>query len=227
MYQVFGSAPLADEERQLDLNVRAVLRLTHAAGPGDDRARQRPDRQRVLGRRLRAARRRTPRTRRSKAWVTMFSEALSVQLARQRRDRDRGLPGLHPHRVPRARRGRHVARARTGCGSTAEDVVREGLADAFAGKPVSVPTRQYRRLVLLAAGAAAGAAPDHGAAAASELTGLGDRGRRDLLELIKELAVVHGRVTLSSGRRPTTTSTCAASPCTARPRRSSAGCCAS
>jgi hypothetical protein len=28
--------------------------------------------------------------------------------------------------------------------------VREGLADAFAGRPVSVPTRQYRRLVLLA-----------------------------------------------------------------------------
>ena len=30
----------------------------------------------------------------------------------------------------------------------APSVVREGLADAFAGKPVSVPSRQYRRLVL-------------------------------------------------------------------------------
>ncbi|PZS14040.1 MAG: short-chain dehydrogenase, partial [Pseudonocardiales bacterium] len=31
MYKRFGVADLADEERQLDLNVRAVLRLTHAA----------------------------------------------------------------------------------------------------------------------------------------------------------------------------------------------------
>ena len=30
-YQRFGSADLADEERQLDLNVRAVMRLSHAA----------------------------------------------------------------------------------------------------------------------------------------------------------------------------------------------------
>jgi hypothetical protein len=28
-------------------------------------------------------------------------------------------------------------------------VVREGLADAFEGKPVSIPSRQYRRLVTL------------------------------------------------------------------------------
>ena len=40
--------------------------------------------------------------------------------------------------------------------------------------------------------------------------------------LIRELAVVHGKVTLSSGRRPTTTSTCAGSPCTPRPPRWSA-----
>jgi short-subunit dehydrogenase len=31
MYKKFGDAELADEERQLDLNVRAVMRLTHAA----------------------------------------------------------------------------------------------------------------------------------------------------------------------------------------------------
>ena len=31
MYKKFGDASIADEERQLDLNVRAVMRLTHAA----------------------------------------------------------------------------------------------------------------------------------------------------------------------------------------------------
>src|SRR5437588_11075285 len=31
MYKKFGDGDIADEERQLDLNVRAVLRVTHAA----------------------------------------------------------------------------------------------------------------------------------------------------------------------------------------------------
>ena len=31
---------------------------------------------------------------------------------------------------------------------SAEQVVREGLDDAFDGRPVSVPSKQYRRLVL-------------------------------------------------------------------------------
>ena len=41
------------------------------------------------------------------------------------------------------------------------------------------------------------------------------RDRDDLARLVRELAVVHGRVMLSSGARPTTTSTCAGSPCDA------------
>ena len=36
-----------------------------------------------------------------------------------------------------------------------------------------------------------------------------DHDTADLIDLVKELAVVHGEVTLSSGRTPTTTSTCA------------------
>jgi uncharacterized protein YndB with AHSA1/START domain len=52
-----------------------------------------------------------------------------------------------------------------------------------------------------------------------------DRAR--LLEIVKAKAIVHGRVTLSSGGRRTTTSTCAGSPSTARPRPWSGGSCAS
>ena len=44
-----------------------------------------------------------------------------------------------------------------------------------------------------------------------------DHDTADLVDLVKELAVVRGEVTLASGRTRTTTSTCAGSPWTARP----------
>ena len=79
-YQQFGSAPLTAEEHQLDLNVRAVLRLSHAAV----QAMTPRGRGHIInvssvagfvprgGNATYAA---------SKAWVTLFSEALSIQLA--------------------------------------------------------------------------------------------------------------------------------------------------
>jgi short-subunit dehydrogenase len=136
MYKVFGSADLADEERQLDLNVRAVLRLSHAA----IRAMTARGSGRIVnvssvagfvprgGNATYAA---------SKAWVTMFSEALSVQLTGSGVTVTAICPGF-------TRTEFHER-----MWLSAADVVREGLADAFAGKPVSVPTRQYKRLVLL------------------------------------------------------------------------------
>lgn len=146
MYQSFGDAPLLDEERQLDLNVRAVLRLTHAAlGP-----------MRTSGHghiiNVSSVAGFVPRGSNatysaSKAWVTMFSEGLAVQL------RDTGIvvtavcPGFTRTEF-HDRADADMSHVPRRMWLDAADVVREGLADAFAGKVVSVPSRQYRAAVL-------------------------------------------------------------------------------
>ena len=148
MYKVFGSAALADEERQLDLNVRAVLRLSHAA--------VRVMTARSSGRIINVSsvsafvpRGSNATYAASKAWVTMFSEALSVQLTGSGVTVTAICPGFTRTEFhDRANADMSHVPDRMWLG--AADVVREGLADAFAGKPVSIPTRQYRRLVLLA-----------------------------------------------------------------------------
>ena len=78
-YQRFGSADMADEERQLDLNVRAVMRLSHAA--------VRAMTARGTGEIINVSsvagfvpRRDNVTYSASKAWVTMFSEALALSL---------------------------------------------------------------------------------------------------------------------------------------------------
>lgn len=146
MYQRFGDGLLADEERQLDLNVRAVLRLTYAAlGP-----------MRTTGRghviNVSSVAGFVPRGSNatysaSKAWVTMFSEGLAVQL------HDTGVvvtavcPGFtHTEFHQRANADMSHVPARMWLNAT--DVVRDGLADAFAGRPVSVSGRQYRAAVV-------------------------------------------------------------------------------
>jgi hypothetical protein len=147
MYRSFGTGELEAEEAQLDLNVRAVLRLSHAA------VRAMTGRGRGVIINVSSVAGFVPRGSNatysaSKAWVTMFSEALSVQL------RDSGVrvsaicPGFTRtefHQRAQANM-RHVPDRMW---LAAPDVVREGLADAFAGKPLSVPSRQYRRLVLM------------------------------------------------------------------------------
>ena len=40
----------------------------------------------------------------TKAWLIRFSECLALEVARARRARDRAVPGLHLHRVPRRQR---------------------------------------------------------------------------------------------------------------------------
>jgi uncharacterized protein len=148
MYKVFGSAPLADEERQLDLNVRAVLRLSHAAV-------------RVMTARgsghivnISSVSAFVPRGSNatyaaSKAWVTMFSEALSVQLTSSGVTVTAICPGFTRTEF-HERANADMSHVPDRMWLDAADVVRGGLADAFAGKPVSIPTRQYRRLVTLA-----------------------------------------------------------------------------
>ena len=144
-YRPFGTADLAREEYQLDLNVRAVMRLAHAA--------VRVMRPRGSGRIVNVSsvagfvpRGGNVTYSASKAWVTMFSEALSVQL----HDSGVTVTAVCPGFV----RTEFHERAETDMSHVPdrmwlndEDVVREGLADAFAGKPLFVPSWRYRTLV--------------------------------------------------------------------------------
>ncbi len=145
MYRAFGAADLADEERQLDLNVRAVLRLTHAA--------VRSMTERGAGRILNVSsvsafvpRGSNATYSASKAWVTMFSEALAVQL----QGTGVTITAVHPgftHTEFHERAHADMSNVPERMWLEAEDVVREALADTAKGKPMSVPSRQYKALV--------------------------------------------------------------------------------
>jgi short-subunit dehydrogenase len=145
MYRKFGTADLAAEERQLDLNVRAVMRLSHAA------VRAMGERNHGLIINVSSVSAFVPRATNatysaSKAWVTMFSEGLAVQLG------DSGVrvtaicPGFTRTEF-HERAAADMAHVPERMWLAAPDVVREGLAGAFAGKPLVIPTRQYRTLV--------------------------------------------------------------------------------
>ncbi|SHG29054.1 hypothetical protein SAMN05443575_1932 [Jatrophihabitans endophyticus] len=147
-YAAFGEADLAREEAQLDLNVRAVLRLTHAAV----RAMTERGSGRVVN--VSSVAGFVPRPGNatysaSKAWVTTFSEALALQTAGTGVRVTAVCPGFtHTEFHDRAQADMGHVPARMWL--DARDVVREGLADAFAGKPVSVPSRRYQVLVTAA-----------------------------------------------------------------------------
>jgi short-subunit dehydrogenase len=148
MYKKFGDGAIEDEERQLDLNVRAVLRVTHAA--------------------LRAMTARNSGTiinvssvagfvprggnatySASKAYVTMFSEALAVQLEGTGVTVTAVCPGF-THTEFHERAHADMSHVPDRMWLDAKTVVAEGLADADKGKPVSVPSRQYKTLVVAA-----------------------------------------------------------------------------
>jgi uncharacterized protein len=147
MYKVFGRADLAAEERQLDLNVRAVLRLTHAAV----RTMTPRHRGRIIN--VSSVAGFVPRGSNAtyaagKAWVTMFSESLSVQLRGSGVTVTAICPGFTRTEFHQ-RADADMSHVPERMWLDAEQVVREGLADAFKGKPVSVPSRQYRRLLMV------------------------------------------------------------------------------
>lgn len=144
-YRPFGTVELAVEEQQLDLNVRAVLRLTHAA------VRSMTARGRGTVVNVSSVAGFVPRGGNvtysaSKAWVTMFSEALAVQLAGTGVSVTAVCPGF-THTEFHQRASADMSHVPARLWLDAATVVREGLAAAAAGRPLSVPGRQYRALV--------------------------------------------------------------------------------
>jgi hypothetical protein len=144
-YQSFGTAELADEERQIDLNIRAVLRLSHAA------VRSMTGRGSGCILNVSSVSAFVPRGSNatygaSKAWVTMFSESLSVQLT----GTGVTVTAVHPgftHTEFHERAQADMSHVPKRMWLEAPDVVREALADAAKGKPLSTPSRQYKAMV--------------------------------------------------------------------------------
>jgi short-subunit dehydrogenase len=141
----FGDASLADEERMLNLNVLAVLRLTHSAVEAM-RLRGRGEIINISsvagfmpggGAATYAA---------SKAWVTSFSQGLSRMLAGTGVTIIAICPGF-------TRTEFHQGHETGPSGVPswmwldANRVVAEGLAAARAGKSLSIPSRRYKVLV--------------------------------------------------------------------------------
>jgi short-subunit dehydrogenase len=148
MYQSFGLGELADEERQLDLNVRAVMRLSHAAVRAMTGRRS----GRIIN--VSSVAGFVPRGGNatysaSKAWVTMFSEALAVQLRGSGVTVTAICPGFTRTEF-HDRASADMSRVPRRMWLEASAVVAEGLADAARGKPVSVPSPQYKTLVTAA-----------------------------------------------------------------------------
>lgn len=148
LYRRFGQAELADEEQQLNVNVRAVLRLSHAAV----RAMTARGSGHVINISSVAGfvpRRGNATYAASKAWVTLFTEGLAAQLAGTGVHATAICPGFTRTEF-HERAGATMRHVPARMWLAAGDVVREGLADAFAGVPVSVPSRRYKVLVTAA-----------------------------------------------------------------------------
>jgi short-subunit dehydrogenase len=147
-YVPFGTVDLAAEERQLDLNVRAVLRLSHAAV----RAMTGRNAGQIIN--VSSVSAFVPRSGNatygaSKAWVTMFSEALALQLESTGVTVTVICPGF-THTEFHQRANADMSHVPERMWLDVETVVAEGLADAAKGKPISVPSRQYKVMVAAA-----------------------------------------------------------------------------
>ena len=144
MYRRFGVADVERDERMLDLNIRAVLRLTHAAvrtmtarGSG-----QIINVSSVSGFVPRGG---NVTYSASKAWVTMFTEGLAIELAGSGVQVTAVCPGF-THTEFHERASADMSNLPDWMWLDAEDVVAQGLADARRGKPLSVPSARYKAL---------------------------------------------------------------------------------
>ncbi len=139
----FPQTDVADEERLLDVLVRAVLVLSHAAvdamsARGSGRIINVSSVAGLLASGTYAA---------AKSWVATFTESLAGQLAGTGVTATLLLPG-YVRTEFHERAG--IEKKRTGpFWLDAEALVREALADADAGRATSVPTPQYKAVVAL------------------------------------------------------------------------------
>ncbi len=141
----FGDAPLAEEEAMLEVNVRAVLRLSHAAVVA-----MRP---RGRGRILNIAsvagfhpRGEAPTYGASKAYVIALSEGMALSLVGTGVAVTAVCPGF-THTEFHDRLAVDKSRVPSFLWLSAEPVVRAALADADRGKVVSVPDVRYKAIV--------------------------------------------------------------------------------
>lgn len=141
----FVGGSLQDEERMLDVLVRAVLRLTHAALPGMV--------ERGHGSVINVSSvvgwLPTGSYAAAKSWVTTFSEGLVAELS--------GTGVTVTALCPGFTRTEFHDRARLNVSAIPEwawldarRVAREGLRDALAGRAISVPSRRYHLLAVAA-----------------------------------------------------------------------------
>ncbi|MGE3810326.1 MAG: SDR family NAD(P)-dependent oxidoreductase [Candidatus Nanopelagicales bacterium] len=143
--QLFLDGDLDEEQRQLDVLVTAVLRLTHAALPGMVRRgtggviNVSSVAGFIAGGTYSAA----------KSWVTVFSEATDRQLQGTGVHVTALCPGF-THTEFHERAGMDVDHLPDWMWLDAPDVVAAALADFRRGRPVSVPGAQYKVLSTVA-----------------------------------------------------------------------------
>jgi uncharacterized protein len=145
LYQPFGGPELVDEERQLDLNVRAVLRLCHAAV----RAMTGRSSGRILN--VSSVSAYVPRSTNasygaSKAWVSLFGESLALQLRGTGVTVTTVCPGF-THTEFHQRAGVDMSAIPERMWLDPPDVVREALAATLRGDLTIVPSRRYQAMV--------------------------------------------------------------------------------
>ncbi|MCW2542152.1 MAG: short-chain dehydrogenase [Frankiales bacterium] len=147
LYEPFGSVPLSRDEALLDLNVRAVQRLSHAA----INAMTATGRGEIIN--ISSVSAFLPRGAAvsyaaSKAWVTAFTEGLALTAMGSGVTVGVICPGFTRTEF-HARAQVDLSHLPAWMWLDAGQVVAEGLADIRGGQVVSVPTRRYRAMILL------------------------------------------------------------------------------
>lgn len=145
LYQAFGKATLADEERMLDVNVRAVLRLTYAA-VNAMRPRGRGQIINIASVAGFVPRPETTTYGAGKAYVIALTEGLSLLLEGTGVTATAVCPGFTRTEF-HERAGVRMSHVPSFMWLSAADVVRAGLADAERGRAVSVPDWRYKTIV--------------------------------------------------------------------------------